>query len=591
MGVVSSPSDTTADGGGLTLKGASDKTFNWVNATDAWTSSEHIHLIDNKKLFVGGASGTTDGLEIVHNGSNSILNDAGTGTLQFQLGGSTKLEVQSGGINVTGAINVDGSPLSTAPEVTMTASGAIAANKPVKVNSNGTVSEVALVAAGFESPQVINTLNPTFVRMAYTPDQDKVLLVYIRSSYAYMRLGTITAGTVTWGSDVLVDGNTATEVAMCYDTWQDKFAIVLLQGGSPYIKMATVSGSSVSISSRDRVTSSTACDQMEVTEAPAANRIVVFYRDGNSSYVLKCRVGSWSSSVYSSWSNPQTVGTGNCLNPTGFYDSWSNRGVLAWTDYDGGNWAMRTLQYTTTSSSISMGATVNIGTNISRYGSGGGIKAMLNQRKAIFVFQQGTGGSGNIIARSADISGSNPGTITLIGSNTIIEGGGHNYVIAAAQSSSANDGKVLVVARDETDSNKGKSKSFTMNSSGAFTVNNDLITFNNEDTRHLAIIADPDTDQFIVSNYTVTNNGLQSRVYKEESANMSANDFLGFATGAISDTASGAIAVTGNTTTQSSLTAGQQYYVQKNGTLATTADTPSVVAGLALSSTKLLIRK
>ena len=71
MGVVSSPSDTTADGGGITLKGASDHTFNWINATDAWTSSEHIHLIDNKKLFVGGASGTTDGLEIVHNGSNS----------------------------------------------------------------------------------------------------------------------------------------------------------------------------------------------------------------------------------------------------------------------------------------------------------------------------------------------------------------------------------------------------------------------------------------------------------------------------------------------------------------------------------------
>jgi hypothetical protein len=53
MGVVSSPSDTTADGGGITLKGATDKTFNWVDSTDAWTSSEHIHLGDNKKLLVG----------------------------------------------------------------------------------------------------------------------------------------------------------------------------------------------------------------------------------------------------------------------------------------------------------------------------------------------------------------------------------------------------------------------------------------------------------------------------------------------------------------------------------------------------------
>ena len=53
LGKVASPSDTTADGGGLTLKGASDKTFNWVDATDAWTSSEHLHLGDDKQVILG----------------------------------------------------------------------------------------------------------------------------------------------------------------------------------------------------------------------------------------------------------------------------------------------------------------------------------------------------------------------------------------------------------------------------------------------------------------------------------------------------------------------------------------------------------
>ena len=50
LGKVSSPSDTTADGGGLTLKGATDKTFNWVNATDSWTSSEHISVSGQKEV-------------------------------------------------------------------------------------------------------------------------------------------------------------------------------------------------------------------------------------------------------------------------------------------------------------------------------------------------------------------------------------------------------------------------------------------------------------------------------------------------------------------------------------------------------------
>ena len=53
LGKVASPSDTTADGGGITLKGASDKTFNWVDATDAWTSSEHLHLGDDKQVILG----------------------------------------------------------------------------------------------------------------------------------------------------------------------------------------------------------------------------------------------------------------------------------------------------------------------------------------------------------------------------------------------------------------------------------------------------------------------------------------------------------------------------------------------------------
>ena len=54
LGKVSSPSDTTADGGGLTLKGATDKTFNWVDSTDSWTSSEHIDLATGKVLKVAG---------------------------------------------------------------------------------------------------------------------------------------------------------------------------------------------------------------------------------------------------------------------------------------------------------------------------------------------------------------------------------------------------------------------------------------------------------------------------------------------------------------------------------------------------------
>lgn len=53
---VATPSDSTADGGGITLKGATDKTFNWVDSTDSWTSSEHINLASGKSYYVNGTA-------------------------------------------------------------------------------------------------------------------------------------------------------------------------------------------------------------------------------------------------------------------------------------------------------------------------------------------------------------------------------------------------------------------------------------------------------------------------------------------------------------------------------------------------------
>ncbi|MDA7492394.1 hypothetical protein N8445_00345 [bacterium] len=43
IGNVSSPSDTTADGGGITLKGASDYTINWINANNRWEFNQGIY--------------------------------------------------------------------------------------------------------------------------------------------------------------------------------------------------------------------------------------------------------------------------------------------------------------------------------------------------------------------------------------------------------------------------------------------------------------------------------------------------------------------------------------------------------------------
>ena len=61
LGKVSSPTDVTAEAGGITLKGATDKTFNWYSATDSWTSNVRINLSDTADSYkIGGQTKLTN---------------------------------------------------------------------------------------------------------------------------------------------------------------------------------------------------------------------------------------------------------------------------------------------------------------------------------------------------------------------------------------------------------------------------------------------------------------------------------------------------------------------------------------------------
>ena len=75
LGAVDTPTDTTADGGGITLKGATDKTFNWVDSTDSWTSSENLDLASGKTIKINGTdilSSTTLGSGVTSSSLTSL---------------------------------------------------------------------------------------------------------------------------------------------------------------------------------------------------------------------------------------------------------------------------------------------------------------------------------------------------------------------------------------------------------------------------------------------------------------------------------------------------------------------------------------
>jgi hypothetical protein len=55
LGSTASPTDTTADGGGITLKGTTDKTILWENDTDSWNFNQNIETSTTTKVKQKGA--------------------------------------------------------------------------------------------------------------------------------------------------------------------------------------------------------------------------------------------------------------------------------------------------------------------------------------------------------------------------------------------------------------------------------------------------------------------------------------------------------------------------------------------------------
>ena len=89
-----------------------------------------------------------------------------------------------------------------------------------------------------------------------------------------------------------------------------------------------------------------------------------------------------------------------------------------------------------------------------------------------------------------------------------------------------------------------------------------------------------------------TAGSLYGAAYNNTTTNLTATNYLGIASDTVANNENATIQTQGAVNPdQSSLTAGQLYYVQTDGTLSTTAGSPSVIAGIATSATTLLITK
>ena len=143
MGAVDTPTDVTADGGGVTLKGTTDKTINWIDATDAWTFSEHVDIASAKEYRIAGTKvldATSLGSAVVSSSLTSV------GTIGTGVWEGTTVATGYGGTGQTAY--TDGQLLIGKTDGSLAKATLTAGTNITITNGDGTISIAATAAAG-----------------------------------------------------------------------------------------------------------------------------------------------------------------------------------------------------------------------------------------------------------------------------------------------------------------------------------------------------------------------------------------------------------------------------------------------------------
>lgn len=122
IGDVTTPTDTTANGGGITLLGATNKTIAWDSTNSNWTSSEHWNLASAKDFKINNVSvlnATTLGSSVTSSSLTSL------GTLA--------------GLTVSGAVGIGVAPTVYGDTPKLLIYGGASSTSPtIEVSQNGT---------------------------------------------------------------------------------------------------------------------------------------------------------------------------------------------------------------------------------------------------------------------------------------------------------------------------------------------------------------------------------------------------------------------------------------------------------------------
>jgi len=470
-------------------------------------------------------------------------------------------------------------------QVRAVASGALTDGTAVIVNSNGTVSVVAetSISQSVGSLAAFHESNTQTISSTYDANTNRVVVVYSDpgdSDKGKAIVGTISGTSISFGSEVVFDSGVIGEKTVIYDSASQKVVIAFRDAGNNNYGTAivgTVSGTSISFGSKTVFQSSIAIE-ISSTFDSASNKVVIAFSDQDNSYYGKVVVGTVSGTSISFgsavvWNSDRTD-----FNSIAF-DSSANKVVIPFSSATGSpSYEGKAIVGTVSGTSISFGSAVVFESGRTESTS---IVYDTNAGKVVIAYKD----KGNNSYATA-IVGTVSGTSISFGTAVVFDSNNSDLFSTAFN---ASNNTVLIAYKPI---NRGYIIAGTVSGTSiSFATRFEFLADNSLDG--ISLNYNSTEEKSVISFRNYGNNYGTSIVYTGSGTetNITSENFIGFSDGAFATTQSAAINTTNTIDrNQSGLTAGQTYFVQTDGTLGTTAASPSVTAGTAISATELIVK-
>ena len=546
----------------------------------------------------------------------------GIGSFDSNITAATGIDVLAGGINAVGTITAtsysgDGSGLTGVTGFTATAStisGAIGANKPIVINSDGTVGVITGFKAVLGAQTNIDTAVGTYWETNYNAGiglvggEAKFVLGYKdgNNNYLWGQVGTVGAGksTITFGTRVQVNGtNTWGNGDMVHIPGTSKVAFLFSDDSSSTegsCVIGEVSGTTITVGSKTTFRSGNACYNIAGAWDPDANKLLVACRDGGDSNRGSLFIGtvSGNSCTFSgnfNFSNNEIIASG--ADRLGIcYDTKNNQVVISYVPQTAGTpmFAVGTISGSTATFSSMQTLTFPGVSDPER------VSCVYDEKgdAVVFLSRHLIGSARKVVARAGRGVSVGSSVPYALGSQVVADTGTTSAnSVDIIYNSVAGVSVIAYTGGDSTPADVMKTACLTVGVNTSLAISSVQVITSYKSDNHANNVLGYNA---AINRVLITTKrdgegggggGGDATVVGVRVSNVTKGTYLGFSEDAYTDGQTASVKIIGQQIQgQTDLVIGNQYYIQGDGSLSITDDGDGIIAGIAISATGLLIK-